>query len=74
MGLNAFKDLMALLPSDPLQVGDVVAVDLGVVTVELPGGGRITARGSASIGQRVFVRGGAIDGDAPDLPFDDIEI
>lgn len=57
------------MPARPLEVGDVTAVGAGVVTVTLPGGGVIQARGQATVGQRVFVKDGAIDGEAPVLAY-----
>ena len=71
---NIFKAFLDLLPARPLQVGTVLSVSDGFATVELPGGGRLQARGQASSGQRVFVRDGAIEGAAPDLPIEVIEI
>jgi hypothetical protein len=44
------------------------------VTVALPGGGLIRARGSAAIGQKVFVRDDVIEGVAPSLTLEIIEI
>ena len=58
----------------PLQAGTVIDVGSGVVTVALPGGGRIKARGFAAIGQKVFVRDDAIEGIAPSLTLEIIEI
>ena len=49
-------------------------IGTGVVTVQLPGGGTVKARGSASMGARVFVRDGVIESDAPSLPIELIEI
>lgn len=72
--MNLFNRLRALLPAPPLQVGDVTGYADGVATIELPGGGITQARGEAAIGQRVFFRDGAIEGPAPDLPVDLIEI
>lgn len=66
---NAYREFMALMPDQPLEVGDVTAISGGVATVTLPGGGVIQARGAVSVGQRVFVRGGAIEGDAPMLTY-----
>ena len=43
-------------------------------TVQLPGGGVLQARGTASIGQRVFVRDGVIEGEAPAITPVDIEV
>lgn len=74
MSTNLFKRLKALLPDPPLQVGDVIGFADGVATIELPGGGLVTARGEATIGDRVFFRNGAIEGDAPSLPIEVIEV
>ena len=71
---NPYRQLMDILPQRPLQVGDVVQVDAGTALVELPGGGRLTARGDATVGQRVFVRDGVIEGAAPALPIENIEV
>lgn len=65
---NVYRALLALLPEDPLQVGDVTAVNAdGTVTLTLPGGGQLRARGEANNGARVFVRGGIVEGPAPAL-------
>lgn len=71
---NPFKALLGLLPGRPLQVGDVVAVDGGVATIEMPGGGLAQARGAATVGQRVFFRDGAIEGLAPALTLELIDV
>jgi hypothetical protein len=71
---NAFKALLAILPTYPRQVGDVTQFEDGVATVELLGGGLISAIGTASIGQRVFVRAGVIEGQAPTLSLVNIEV
>jgi hypothetical protein len=52
----------------------VTEVADGVVTVQLPGGGVVKARGSAALGQKVFVRDGAVEAVAPSLPLELIEI
>jgi len=64
---NIYRQFLDLLPPRPLEVGNVVAINGGVATIVLPGGGSLQARGSAAVGQRVFVRDGVIEGDAPDL-------
>ena len=61
---NAYREFMALMPDQPLEVGEVTAIAGGVATVTLPGGGVVQARGTATVGQRVFVRNGAIEGEA----------
>lgn len=66
---NQYREFLDLMPARPLEVGDVTAVGAGVVTVTLPGGGVIQARGQATVGQRVFVKDGAIDGEAPVLAY-----
>ncbi len=73
--LNPFKELLDLLPSSPLLVGRVVAVATGVVTVQYPGGGQQTARGTGyALNTRVFVRAGTVEGIAPSLAFTTIEV
>lgn len=62
---NALSTLRELFAGAPLLVGDVAAVSGQTVTVSLPDGAQITARGTATVGQRVFVRGGVVEGTAP---------
>jgi len=71
---NLYEQFRQLLPDPPLQAGTVIDVGSGVVTVELPGGGRVRARGHAAIGQPVFVRDGVVEAVAPNLPIEVIEI
>lgn len=72
--LNPFRELLGLLPDSPLQVASVVSVSGGVTTLQLPGGGRAQALGTAAVGAMVFFRNGAIEGVAPNLPIEVIEI
>lgn len=72
--MNLFAKLIGMLPQRPLQVGDVVAFADGVATIELPGGGRLQARGDVTVGARVFVRDGVIEGLAPALTVVLIEV
>jgi hypothetical protein len=71
---NLYEQFRRLVPDPPLQAGTVVAVGSGMVTIALPGGGLIKARGSAAIGQKVFVRDDAVEGMAPALNLEIIEI
>ena len=71
---NVFKEFTDIFPPAPLQVGTVTAVSGSACTVQLPGGGVLQVRGDASVGQRVFLRDGVIEGQAPDLPVVVIEI
>lgn len=71
---NAYSRLLALLPQRPLQLGTVVDVVDGTVSVELPGGAIVQVRGDAGIGDNVFIRDGAIEGPAPSNTITDIEV
>ena len=71
---NPYRVFMDLLPARPLQVGTVAAVDGDVATITMPGGGTLQARGQATVGQRVFVRDGVIEGVAPSLTIEVIEV
>lgn len=66
---NLFTELVALLPSTSLEVGTIESVSDGVCTLLLPGGGHVQVRGSGSVGQRVFFRGGLIESNAPTLDY-----
>lgn len=70
---NLFKRFQALIPTYPLRVGDVIAYDDGVATIQEQSG-VATARGEAIVGDRVFFRNGAIEGPAPDLTIEIIEV
>lgn len=71
---NPYTLLRDLLPEPALQVGTVLSIVNGVATIELPGGGMAQARGDAAVGLRVFFRNDLIEGLAPNLPVEVIEI
>jgi hypothetical protein len=71
---NVYQQFRQLLPDPPLQAGTVTAVGVGVLTVQLPGGAAITVRGDAQVGQNVFFRDGVVEGVAPSLTLEVIEI
>lgn len=71
---NLYKAFLDLIPDPALQVGTVLSVVDNIAVIELPGGGSIRARGAAAVGQNVFVRGGVIEGVAPTLPLEVIDI
>lgn len=71
---NIYRAFLDLLPARPLQVGTVLSVADGIARVELPGGGILQARGAATVDQHVFVRDGVIEGIAPNLPVEVIEV
>ena len=66
---NIYREFLDLIPGGVLDVGDVVAVGTGVATVQLPGGGLLQVRGQATVGQRVFVMDGVVQGPAPALSY-----
>lgn len=72
--LNPYRRLLGLLPQRSLQVGTVLSISNGLAVIEVPGGGQSTARGSATPGSRVFFRDDAIEGPAPDLTVEIIEV
>ena len=71
---NVYRRLMDLLPSEPIQAGEVVGIAQDGVIVELPTGVKVRARGEAEVGDHVYIRGGAVEGPAPALTGTDIEV
>ena len=77
MSTNLYRALRELLPEAPLQVATVIAVHAseGTSTVAWPGGSQQRVRGTAvAAGGRVFVRDGVIEGAAPELTLEVIEV
>lgn len=74
MSYNLYRRLRDIIPDDPLLVGEVTADTPAGYIIQLPDGAEITARGEATLGQRVFVRAGLIEGAAPALSVTLIEI
>lgn len=74
MAMNFFRAFKAIFPDPPLQVATVTAVDGDMATVELPNGGVLQVRGSAAVDDRVFVRDGVIEAEAPNLPIVSIDV
>ncbi len=74
---NLYRALRELLPDSLLQVATVSAIDYasGTSIITWPGGTQQTVRGTmVAIGSRAFVRDGAIEGAAPDLINEIIEV
>jgi hypothetical protein len=71
---NPLRLLRDLMPPAPLQVGEVTAFEDGVATIQQPGGFTSQARGDVTVGDRVYFRDGVIEGPAPELPEEVIEI
>jgi len=64
---NLYTEFRRLIPSAPLLVGTITAVDTGGATVQLPDGAYVRARGEGGVNDRLFVRDGVIEGPAPVL-------
>ena len=71
---NLYTLFKSILPNTPLQIGTVTAVTSGGVYVDLPTGGKLLVRGVATVGNRVFVRDGVIEGIAPNLTVEVIDV
>lgn len=67
MSYNLYKRLRSLLPESPLLIGTVTGINATEVYLTLPDGSSLKARGEATVGQKVYVRDGLIEGLAPDL-------
>ncbi|WP_176493339.1 hypothetical protein [Cobetia sp. 5-25-4-2] len=65
---NPYRRLLALLPTTPRQVGEVISVSGSRVCVDLVGGGVRTCQGDAQVGGMVYVEGDQIVGQAFNLP------
>lgn len=72
---NLLKQFRSLLPSSSLLIGEVAAVNGDEIRIVLEDGSIHIARGSATVGDKVYFRsGGAIEGQAPDLTATVIDI
>jgi hypothetical protein len=74
---NLYRALRELIPDAPLQVATVSAVNAsaGTSTVTWPGGSQQTVRGiSVAVASQAFVRNGVIEGAAPALTIETIEV
>ncbi len=74
MSRNAYRALLNLLPQPALLVGEVIAYSDGVAEIELPDGSVMQARGEVAVSDRVFFRNGLIEGPAPNLTDESIEV
>jgi len=72
---NTWSRFKRLLPYDPLLVGTIEQLyPDGTATILMLGGGSQRVRGTGTVGQAVYVRGGMIEGEAPALGQQVIEI
>jgi len=71
---NLLTQLREVIGTPRLEVATVLAVDGSAITVQLSGGGIQSVRGFATLGSKVYVRDGVVEGDAPDLTVYPIDI
>lgn len=71
---NLYRLFRELLPEPPLLVGTITVAGTQSCQITLIDGGVLNARGTGTVGQRVFVRDGVIEGAAPSLPVELIEV
>lgn len=64
MSSNLYKRLVRLIPGSVEDIGEVIAADTGVATVELISGGIVQVRGTATVGQHVYIKDGVITAEA----------
>jgi len=74
MSSEHYRRLIALMPEPPTDVGEVTAVTAGGCIIALLDGSVTNAKGSASIGDWVYVKDKVIQGQAPDLLTTEIEV
>lgn len=73
--MNFYKKLRETLDIEkPRFVGEVIDYEDGVATVQTPGGGQVKVFGEASIGENVFFRDSVIEGPAPSLALEIIDV
>ena len=72
--MNPYKRLMAAFRTDVVDVGTVIDTGDDGVLVQLLTGGTLKVRGTAGVGSHVYIRGGVIEGPAPDLEGVEIEV
>jgi len=71
---NPYRQFLDLLPGDPLLIGEVLGAVNGLVQVQFLDGSMAFVRGTGTVGNKVFIKGGFIQGDAPNLPIIAIDV
>jgi len=67
---NQWKRFKSMVAAQPTVVGLVTDVHVdGTISVSLYGGGTMRVRGTALVGQNVYITGGVVQGVAPSLPY-----
>ena len=71
---NAWTSFTNLLPRDPLLVGTIASTDGITSVVTLLDGGVVSVRGTETVGNKVYIRAGRIEGPAPAMVQNEIVI
>ena len=72
---NIFAKFQQLIPSSPTVVGTVSHLHTnGTCSVTMPGDGTMRVIGEVAVGKKVFIKEGVVQGEAPDLPFYELEV
>lgn len=73
---NLWAKFAELLPGDPTLIGKVSSHTAdGYSILEMPGGGVMKAKGiSVTTGKKVFVQGGEVRGEAPELEYFEVDV
>ncbi|MCW8918978.1 MAG: hypothetical protein OQL08_09215 [Gammaproteobacteria bacterium] len=73
---NRWARFRSLIPGSPTMLGEITVTDAstGTVTASLLGGGTIRARGAGNVGDKIYIRDGVVQGQAPSLPSYAIEV
>lgn len=72
--LNSYRAMRQLLGDGAVLVGQVSNVSSSSLVVTLDSGAKISAKGSATLGQRVYVKNGYIQGLAPSMTSQVVEV
>lgn len=73
---NLWAMFTGMLPGDPTLIGTVLSHTAdGYSILEMPGGGVMKAKGiSVTTGKKVFVQGGEVRGEAPELEYFEVTV
>lgn len=71
---NVWTLFNTLLPRDPLLVGTVTSTDGTLSVITLLDAGVVSVRGTATVGTKVYIRAGRIEGPAPSMVQNEIVV
>lgn len=71
---NVWTAFNSLMPRDPLLVGTIASTDGNVSVITLLDGGVVSVRGTGTVGSKVYIRSGRIEGSAPTMTQNEIVV